>query len=45
MTREEWKEVIGNAQEAAFNDYYKATIPDENLRVIFTLLDYIHDAL
>jgi len=45
MTREEWKEVIGKAQEAAFTDYYKSIDADEHLRLIFTLLYYIHDAL
>lgn len=45
MTREEWKEVIGKAQEAAFTDYYKTIDADEHLRLIFTLLNYIHDAL
>lgn len=45
MTKVEWKQVLGKAQEAAFNDYCKAIDADENLKLIFTLLKYIHDAI
>lgn len=48
MTREEWKEVIGNAEDEAYKEYLKSerfSTEENNIRIIRKLLKYIYDAL
>ena len=48
MSREELKEVIGNAHKAARSDYYSAKAgskEENNLQCIAGLLSYIYQAL